>query len=278
MKIRVLLIVGLLALLTAAPVHATTLVRLTLEQLAMASSNIVRARVISQESRWNAEHTRIFTYTKLAVSQSLKGQAASTIEIVQPGGSVGNFHVRVPGSAALHLDKEYVLFLEPSKQTQNYIVVGMAQGAYHVYRDAKTHQLRVTLPLGQLYYKGNQTVTGNPPGTYTYSGFRAYVDSAVQSKIVVPSGTSFPVTIQSTESAGVGRMRVHGRINADVFPNHNVAIPAGSLIAGNAVLLNGRWEIYWDEVTIRDARAQISATSAGVEGNLRGRSLVVTVK
>ncbi len=278
MKTRILLMLALLAVWAAPSARATTLVRLSLEQLSMASSSIVQARVVSQESRWNAEHTRIFTYTKLAVSQSFKGSAASTVEIVQPGGAVGNLRVRVPGSAALRPDTEYILFLEPSKQNSNYVVVGMSQGAYRVYRDAKTHQVRVNLPLGKLYYQGDQGLSGNPPGTYPYTAFRAAVSNVVQSAIVIPRGTSVPVTIQSTEFQGVGRMGIQGRTGADIYPDSKVVIPAGSSVSGEAVLLNGKWKIHWDEVDVRGVRSRISADSVEPEGNLRGRSLVVIVK
>src|SRR5579863_8687179 len=95
------------------PVRATTMVRMSLEQLSQASSVIVRGHVVSAETRWNSDHTRIMTFTTVAVDQTMKGSPGATIVVQQLGGTVGNRHVYVPGSARLAPQASYLLFLEP---------------------------------------------------------------------------------------------------------------------------------------------------------------------
>ncbi len=97
--------------------------------------------------------------------------------------------------------------------------------------------------------------------------------------IVIPSGTSVPIVIRSTESRGAGRVRVMGRTTVDLYPSATVVIPAGSSVEGTARRVAGNWEIHWQEVSIRGTRVEIGASSeepAG--GSLRGRAMVVKTR
>lgn len=282
MKVRLLLSVAVASLVATPQLWATTLVRLSLEQLTQASTAIVQGRVISQESRWNPEHTRIFTYTSIAVSQADKGNPPSTFVIEQPGGKVGNIHTFVAGVVHFRPETEYMLFLEPSsRDASQYLVVGMVQGALRIYRDAATHQPRVILPLGSITHltrKGATKATVQGP-TVPLNEFRQQIASSLQTPIVIPRGASIPVSILSTESLGVGRLRVVGRTTSDTFPSSSVAVPAGSPIEGTAQRVGKVWKIHWNEITVRGTRAQLSASSEEpVGGSLKGRVRVVEVR
>jgi len=282
MKTRFWALATIVAGLAVRPALATTLVRLSLEQLTQAATEVVRARVVRQESHWNEDHTRIATVTTLAVDQTLKGHPPATIEVEQPGGTVGNIHVRVAGTVLFRPQADYVIFLEPSAVTPSrFRVVGMAQGAYRVYRDATTHEERLILPLGKLTSGGDMTAHETPAvgGTIALSRFRELVSVAVRTPIVVPRGTSIPIMIQSAESRGAGRVRVVARTNVDLFPSSSVVIPAGSTVEGTANMIAGVWKIHWAEVSVRGVRTQISGTSEEPGGaSLRGRILVVKVR
>jgi hypothetical protein len=278
MKMRVWLFMTLLAGWMVPPAGATTLISMSLDQLTQASSEVVRARVVNQETRWNDAHTQIVTITTLAVSQTLKGHASSTVEVQQAGGTVGNWSVYVPGTTMLKPQSEYVLFLEPATGSSRYRLVGMTQGAYRVYQDAATHQERVILPLSRLQVQDQMIGAGNPAGTFPLPGFHKYVATIVNSGIQIPHGLTMSVAIVSTESRGAGRLHVYGRTTTDLFPNKNLMIPAGTEVEGEAVLSGGEWTIYWDEVNVRGVHAQISATSQEPEGSLRGRSVVLNVR
>ena len=259
------------------PAWATTMVSMSMEQLIQASSDIVQARVVSQVSAWNATHTQIATITSLAVSQSLKGNASSTIQVQQLGGTVDYVTQSIMGDVSFRPQSEYVLFLEPADGS-TYHVVGMSQGVYPVYRDATSHDERVVLPANQAPVQSLVSGGGNPAGTVPLSGFHKYVATLVNAGIQIPHGLSLPVSIAYTESRGVGRLHVYGKTTAQLFPSKNVVIPVGTEVEGEAVLTGGSWTIHWEEVNIRGAHAEISATSNEAEGSLRGRHVILNVR
>ena len=167
MKNRIPTAVSLAVLLgtwCAATARATTLVRLSLEQLTEASSAIVRGHVVSQESGWNPAHTHIFTTTTIAVDQALKGNVQPEVVIEQLGGKLGHRREHVAGTVHFFPQASYWLFLEPAAAgTGRYMVVGMAQGAYRIYQDPATHEDRVIRPFGGVFYGTRDPAQGAAP-------------------------------------------------------------------------------------------------------------------
>ena len=285
--IRIVLSVFLVGLV-ASSAGATTLVRMSLEQLAQASTDIVRGHVASQETRWNETNTQIVTFTTIAVQQRMKGRAPATVVVEQPGGTVGNIRSRVPGTVRFHPGEDYVLFLEPARpNSSRHLVVGMMQGAYRIYRDATTNEERLIQPLSRYVDRDQVNATepaeptAQPPSgaeTIPLNQFRQQLSTAIAAPLVVPKGTSIPLIIEATEFEGVGRMHVVGRTTADLFPNPKTAIPAGSTIEGSAQRWQGVWRIYWTQMSVRGVSIPISASSEEYSEGLRGRSMMVTVK
>ena len=275
MKARIL---GIIFLLTAAvlPTSATTLVRMSLSQLSQASSTIIRAHVVSQQVRWNQDHTRIMTFTTVELDEALKGQPPSTLTIEQPGGTIGYFHVRVPGTAYLRSNEEYVLFLEPAAKAQTFRMVGMMQGAFRIRREGSGVERRVILPLGALQTgTGAQTLSQSP----SLIEFQTTLSGVLRTPIVIPSGTAIPVVIESAEFHGSGQVAVLARTTRDLFPNQAVVIPAGSQVQGIAQRLGEKWKIYWNSVSVRGSRARITGSNeVPVAGSLEGTSVVVNVR
>jgi hypothetical protein len=279
MKMRVLvfaivLVGGMASML---PLCATTMVSMSMEQLTQASSDIVQGSVVKQVSEWNAIHTQIVTITTFEVSQTLKGSAPSSVQVRQLGGTVGHMAVTVPGAVTFRPQGEYVLFLEPADDS-TYHVVGMTQGACPVYRDAESKEARVVLPPNLAQLQTLEGGGGNPVGTVPLGGFQKYVATLVDARIRIPHGLNIPVSIAYTESGGVGRVHVYGKTTAQLFPNKSVVIPMGTEVEGEAVLSGGSWTIHWDEVSVRGVHAQISAVSHELEGSLRGRNLILSVR
>lgn len=268
-------LVGLVVAIS--PARATTMVSMSMEQLTQAASDIVQAHVVNQVSRWNAGHTQIVTITTLQVSRVLKGNAGSSVQIRQLGGTVGNMTVSVPGDVTLRPEGEYILFLEPAGDS-DYHVVGMTQGSYRVYQDASSHEERVVLPPNLTPMQTQVGGGGNPAGTVSLLGFHKYVATLVNAGISIPHGLSLPVSIASTESDGAGRLHVYGKTTAQLFPTRNVVIPLGTEVEGEAVLGGGNWRIHWDEVSVRGVHAGISAISIESEGSLRGRSVILNLR
>ena len=258
---------------------ATTLVRLSLEQMTGASTAIVRGHVVSQDTRWNPQHTEILTYTTIAVENVIKGQPPSSVVVEQLGGTIGHFRVHVAGTVHFSSGVSYLLFLEPAgEDAEPYLVVGMAQGAYRIYQDPVTHEERVVQPLGDIYY-GNRSGTSLTQGTAPLKRVEQQVSTALVSPVAVPSGTLLAVRIEATHSLGVGRLAVLGRTTTEVYPSPTVVIPAGSEVEGTAARVADTWRIRWTDVSIRGARAPFAAASeAPARESLGGKLLVVRVR
>lgn len=276
MKIHRIVLPVLLGFWLAAPAGATTLVRMSLSQLAQASSTIVQGRVVTHATRTNAGNTRVYTYTTVQLEKTLKGQPASTITIEQPGGTVGNFHVRVPGTALLRPGTQYVLFLEPAAASGTYHLVGMMQGAFRVYQQRKGAERHVVLPLGSLSTGSSSATISQSP---TLGEFQMTVSGVVAAPVVIPAGTSIPVVIVSTEFQGAGQAIVIARTTSDLFPSKSVVIPAGSQVVGNAQRQGTKWKIYWNSVSMRGRTAHLSATSeTSVTAGLEGQTMDVQTR
>ena len=93
-------------------VHATTIVLPTDDQLITKSPVIVTGKVI--DSTPVDQNGSIYTVTRVAVEQSLKGQAPSTIEIREVGGRIGDRINVVFGSPEYHAGEQVLLFLWPT--------------------------------------------------------------------------------------------------------------------------------------------------------------------
>jgi len=276
------LLVLLLMILVAAPAFATTLVRMSLDQLAEASTEIIRAHVLSQQTVWNPQHTRIYTYTTLALDQTYKGDPPSSPVIQQPGGTVGKTRLFVAGTVQFHPQTGYLLFLERSSaDPSKFLLVGMVQGAYRIYRDEKTQEEKLILPLGSLArgvpVSGPGSILAGP--AVPVRQFQRDISASLSSPLSIPRGTAIPVAIKSAQSAGLRRMDVRGRTTTDLFPNSGLVIPAGSAISGMAERVGDSWMISWTEVSIRGKQVLLSARNTEpAEKALEGRNLVVNVR
>ncbi len=134
-----------LGLLDSWTLLATTLQKLTLEEMTRASNRIVQARCLSVESRM--EEGRIFTLATFEVSETLAGEETTsgadrgtrTVVVRQLGGRVGNLHAVVPGAPALAPGEEAILFLERDPNApEAFMVVGLSQGHMRILKDPAT--------------------------------------------------------------------------------------------------------------------------------------------
>ncbi|MGH9356104.1 MAG: hypothetical protein ACRD10_08240, partial [Terriglobia bacterium] len=226
-----------LGLSLTAAASATTLVRLSLDQLTQASTDVLQGRVVSQVSQWNAAHTEILTFTTLSVDQNIKGNTPSTIVVQQLGGAVGNLHVSVPGTVHFFPAAKYELFLQhaPSRAS-NYLLVGMLQGAYRIYRDPGTRQERVISPTSYFYHASPAGSGGPKPtpssATMPLNEFQQQVYTDLQKPISIPAGARIPLVVRSVSFSGVGRILIEAQTVGDLYPIRNMVIPARSMVDG----------------------------------------------
>lgn len=129
---RALNLAAILALTTLLPSAATTLRRLSVDDLVGQSTGIVRATAAPVSSFQRSG--MIYTTYRLEVSETLKGSPAATVEVAVPGGDYRGLHQAVAGSPALRSGIEYVIFYWTGPSGTNYIV-GLGQGLFEVHRD-----------------------------------------------------------------------------------------------------------------------------------------------
>lgn len=121
--------------LVAASLSATTIIPVSVERLTTESSQVVEARVVSAESRWNPQHTLIFTYTKIQVTKTLKGNEQQAMVVKQIGGSAEGYTQKVAGVRYARPGEQAVLFLRPSLGGDGtYEITGLMQGNFAMRR------------------------------------------------------------------------------------------------------------------------------------------------
>ena len=121
--------------------RATTLVRLTLDQLAAGSDAVARVRFASAESHW--ENGSIWTITTFNVVETFKGNLPRQISVGLPGGRVGHLTSTVEGTPKFTPGNDTVVFLQRSPEG-GFTVAGWVQGNFRISRDARSGNEIVT--------------------------------------------------------------------------------------------------------------------------------------
>lgn len=141
MKRRLCLTIATVMLVSAGTARATTLQRMTLEELAAASPAIARVRCIANETRW--EGGRIWTFTTAEVTEVIKGHVPARITIRMIGGNARSVISKVEGTPRFSPQEEVVLFLQPTR-LGDWTVVSWVQGTFRIHRDGMAREERVT--------------------------------------------------------------------------------------------------------------------------------------
>ncbi len=144
-----------LAVLTVLPSFATTLQKLTLDDLIAQSTAIVRVKVTGASATLRGRD--IYTYYQFQVLETLKGTPQAAVAV--PGGVTGGLRQMVAGAPTLTEGGQYVIFLWTSRSglTQ---VLGLSQGLFSVMQDSSGNQVLVRpAATGQMVDKAGNLVT-----------------------------------------------------------------------------------------------------------------------
>jgi hypothetical protein len=162
-------------------VRATTLARLSLEQLAAGSDAVARVRTVRAESRW--EYGSIWTITTFDVVETLKGSLPGQIAVRLPGGRVGHLTSTVEGTPKFAPGNEAVVFLQPST-AGGFTIAGWVQGNFRISRDARSGGEIVTQDSSAFAVFDAATRTFRAQGIrrMPIEEFRARVAAAVSRK------------------------------------------------------------------------------------------------
>src|SRR5579862_8848978 len=131
----------LAAISIASPVPATTLERMSLDQLARAAHTVVRARCASTSARW--ENGAIWTFSEFDLVERFKGNAPERIRVRSPGGRVGHISTRVEQAPEFRPGDDVVLFLEASAGG-SYGVTAWAEGTFRIRKASEASRELVT--------------------------------------------------------------------------------------------------------------------------------------
>jgi len=123
-------------LLAAGAAYATTMLALSVDELAQRSDRVVMGRVVATEPRSSEDGRRITTVVTLQVEETWKGTAAEEVRILALGGTIEGISQVVTGAARFEEGEEVVVFLRRLRTEEPLSeVVGMAQGKLSVERD-----------------------------------------------------------------------------------------------------------------------------------------------
>src|SRR6202049_2626249 len=118
----------------ATPAAATTLLRMSLSQMAEAADTIVRGRCVATSSRWDAGS--IWTFADVDLIEILKGSPPARIIVRLPGGHAGNMATHIDAAPSLKPGDEKILFLEKTR-ANDYAVTAWTEGAFRILRNSR---------------------------------------------------------------------------------------------------------------------------------------------
>ncbi|MCU1338558.1 MAG: hypothetical protein JWO19_4139 [Bryobacterales bacterium] len=149
-----------------APLPATTLEQLTLDEMIQKSTAIVRARVTGSHSGHHGANrgADIYTYFDLHVLETWKSSGRATTQVAIPGGVADGIRQSVAGAPELKFGQEYILFLWTSRSglTQ---VIGLSQGRFNLSEDGSGGAVAQRPPASELILDGS----GNPVDDHALS-------------------------------------------------------------------------------------------------------------
>jgi hypothetical protein len=97
---------------------------------------IVTGKVTHKQSNWNENKTRIYTKTTIKVNELLKGKASGkSIEVIYPGGEVGEVGELYTHMPTFENDEEVLVFLKKDKKNKRYKVLAGEEGKIKILKE-----------------------------------------------------------------------------------------------------------------------------------------------
>jgi hypothetical protein len=169
-----LVVAGLAAAI--APLGATTLLQLSLNDMIQQSTGIVRATVTGV--RTDTRSGDVYTYYQLQVSEDWRSPsltpAVPQMEVAIPGGVVGGRRQTVAGAPSLQVGQQYVIFLWTSRSglTQ---VIGLSQGLFLVKTDTSGNLVLIRPAASETMLNQNGQVVQDQGMSYNLAALRSQV-------------------------------------------------------------------------------------------------------
>ena len=136
-----------------ASLEASTVRRLTLDEMAVRADQIFMGEVVGITSQMNARRTGIHTFVTIEVDEYLKGGRRKLLTLRFLGGDAEGYRLVVPGSPVFHLGEEVLVFSDGGAGRIP-AVLGMAAGKFTVDRDPATGDRVLRRSLAGLTFGG----------------------------------------------------------------------------------------------------------------------------
>ena len=153
--------------------QATTLQRLSNDEMIKQSTAIVRATVTG--SYTVARGHDLYTYYQLQVTDTLKGAAIKEVAI--PGGTLKGIRQLAPGAPALVQGHDYVIFLWTGRSGMTQ-VIGLSQGLFTVMQNDSNEAVLVRGPSDALMLDKQGRVVADQGLTLKLSDLKTQIQKA----------------------------------------------------------------------------------------------------
>ena len=129
--------ISLYLLLWGLPAVATTVLPVSLQQMATTADTIFHGRATSNEVRLDPSSGRVATFTTFEVIEAIKGDVGTSHTIKQIGGQLPGSNVRllVHGVPKFSVGEEYVVFLPQVSSLGFSSPIGLSQGKFNIRKE-----------------------------------------------------------------------------------------------------------------------------------------------
>jgi hypothetical protein len=165
---------GLIGLVLAAPVAASTFVHVSPQELTAQADAVIRGRVMEVHSYWNASATMIFTEALVRVDQTLVGEAPRYVTLRTFGGTVGSYTVEASGFPEFRQNESLVAFIKAGEDGTHEIL-GYREGQYRVMRSRTGEILAVSMVEGNARYLSADGRVAAEPQVQPFKDFAARI-------------------------------------------------------------------------------------------------------
>jgi len=125
-----IIVCALSAIAFVSSLYATTVRRLSLDDLVGKADAIVLGQVTDSHTDWTPDRKLILTTYNFQVGERLKGSTPQTVAVTTVGGKIGNTILHVSGMPEFQPGENAILFLERSGVYTT--VVGLNQGKFRI--------------------------------------------------------------------------------------------------------------------------------------------------
>ena len=160
---RLTALAAALVLLAVPAAHAAIAAAASFDEKVDNAAAIILGKCVRTESKFDPSGRWIVTYSTFAVEKSFKGDAASELTLVMPGGSVGGVHQSSVGVPEFHQGDEQVVFVKNTRLGPT--VLYFDQGTYDVRTDGRGERVIAPVPTNLVTVDTQRGMAAAPADT-----------------------------------------------------------------------------------------------------------------